>query len=268
MKIFEYQDYRQFLKDWVQARPKAGRGEMQKMANHLGLHSTMISHVFSGKKELSLEQALSLSSYLGLNDLEQDYFITLIQISRAGTHQLKTLFIRKLSEIKNKSEQIKNRLPKNVELKEEDKGIFYSSWLYSALRMLSTIPKFQERSKLVTAFSYSPKLINQALDFLLQTGLCQEKNGHIEVGPSKTHLSQASPHIWKHHQNWRLKAMERHQRLEAEELIFSSPLTISRSDMETIREKIVQLIEELSLTVDTTEPEQLACLNIDWVKII
>ncbi len=106
------------------------------------------------------------------------------------------------------------------------------------------------------------------IDFLLSKGLCVEEDETIKIGPSKTHLSKESPFVWKHHQSWRLKAFDRHHKLDNEELVFSSPLTISIKDMAVVREKIVQLVEDISKIVDNTEPEHLACINIDWVNLL
>lgn len=267
MRVFEFDNYKEFLTAWIENRPKKGRGELQKISKHLNIHSTMVSHIVRGDKHLSLEHGCSLAEYLGLNDLETNYFLTLIQFDRAGSHLLRKRIQKNLEELKNKSQQIKNRLPSSAELKEEDKAIFYSHWLYSALRLTTTIPEHDDRRKLLESFNFPANVVNEMLDFLLAKGLCVEENEQIKIGPSKTHLSKESPLVWKHHQNWRIKAFDRHQKLEDEELFFTSPLTISKKDMAVVREKIVQLIEQVSSVVDETEPERLACLNIDWVKI-
>ena len=43
MKIFDYRDYKIYLAAWIKEQPKAGRGQLKKMADHLSISTTMIS---------------------------------------------------------------------------------------------------------------------------------------------------------------------------------------------------------------------------------
>ncbi|MBI3336141.1 hypothetical protein HYZ98_01070 [Candidatus Peregrinibacteria bacterium] len=70
-----------------------------------------------------------------------------------------------------------------------------------------------------------------------------------------------------HHTNWRLRAIERYRLLSDEELAFSCPVSISTKDIKVIREKLASMIEEMGPIIDQSEPETLACLNIDWFII-
>jgi transcriptional regulator with XRE-family HTH domain len=72
MRIFDYTDYRSFTVDTVKAMPKSGRGELLKIAEALGIHTSTLSHVLSGIKQLTLDQACSLADYFGLNDIESE----------------------------------------------------------------------------------------------------------------------------------------------------------------------------------------------------
>ena len=50
-------------------------------------------------------------------------------------------------------------------------------------------------------------------------------------------------------------------------MAFTSPLIISSSAMEKVRDQILKLIEDVRETVENDDTEHLACLNIDWVRI-
>ena len=75
MNLFETDDYKQFVMFRVKAMPKKGRGQLLKMARHLKMHSTMVSHIFRGEKHLTPEQAFRLCEFLGLTEIEQKFFL-------------------------------------------------------------------------------------------------------------------------------------------------------------------------------------------------
>ena len=92
--FFEIHDYRTLIKNYLETLPNKGRGELAKIARHLEVNSTLVSQVMSGSRDFSHEQALELSQYMGLSELESEYFILLVQLEKAGTQNLKT-YIRK-----------------------------------------------------------------------------------------------------------------------------------------------------------------------------
>ena len=114
MSLFVYTDYRKFISQTIAEKPNKGRGEISKMANAIGVHQTLISLVLSGERDLSLEQGYALADYLGLTELESEYFSLLIQFSKAGTQRYK-------SAVKNKIELIYRSYPVLRKMA-EDKG--------------------------------------------------------------------------------------------------------------------------------------------------
>lgn len=265
--IYLYKDYKKYVNDWIKQRPQNGRGQLQKMAKHLGVHSTMMSHVFKRDTHLSEEQSCVLTEYLGLNEQETHYFINLVQLARAGSKKLKDILAQELEKKRQLSQEVKSRIKDYRELKESDKAIFYSSWHYSAIRLLANLDETNSVDQLQERLKLPRTKLNKILDFLISVGILKLEGEVYKTGISKIHLSADSPFIWKHHQNWRIKAMERYQKVEEDELMFTSPLTIGEKDIPIVKEKILGLIESVSQTVEKTEPDTLCCLNIDWVKI-
>lgn len=250
--------------------PRNGHGEFRRIATHLRLHSTMVSQIFRGDRELTAEQAWSLCEYLGLNDLESDYFLALVDLSRAGTESLKQRIRRKLQEIRERALQVGNRLPQAATLTDAEKAIFYSVWYYSAIRLLTSIPEFQSVDALSNRLDLPKSLVSQVVEFLLSVGLCVEEDGKLKMGPSRTHIGADSPLIGRHHANWRFKAIERVGRVSKSsesELIFTSPLTIATRDAAEAREILLQAIEKISARVEGGDPEKLFCLNVDWFEV-
>ncbi|MCC6278544.1 MAG: hypothetical protein IT289_11575 [Oligoflexia bacterium] len=75
--IFSYRDYKRFLLDLIKSSPNNGRGLRKKLAEFIGCQNTFITHVFSEKNELSLEQAEATARFFGLNREETEFFCCL-----------------------------------------------------------------------------------------------------------------------------------------------------------------------------------------------
>jgi uncharacterized protein (TIGR02147 family) len=268
MRVFDFDSYKKFVNARIGSMPKKGRGQFRKISLALRMHSTLVSQVFRGDKQLTLEQACALADFFGMTDLETEFFVTLVEKEKAGSVALKQVFSRRLTSLRAQSTQISSRLPKAKALKEEDKATFYSQWYYSAVRLLTSIPQFQTRDAIALHLGLSPKIVGKVLEFLLAVGLCEEKRGRLHIGPSRTHTPADSPLAHRHHVNWRMKTMERFSALGAEELVFTSPMTLAEKDVPEIREEISALIEKVSRRIEPSPSEVMACLNIDWVKIL
>ena len=80
ISLFEFQDYRAFLRAWIEKAKSLRVSNLSQLSQVCGVHPTFLSHVLSGTKELSLEQASLMSEYFGFTQLEQDYFFSIIQM--------------------------------------------------------------------------------------------------------------------------------------------------------------------------------------------
>jgi hypothetical protein len=96
MSVFEFDNYRKFVRHAISTTPALGRGSVKKMATALRVHPSLISQVLSGSKDFTSEQANDIASFLNLNELETEYFLCLVDIERAGTSRLKTFLQNKL----------------------------------------------------------------------------------------------------------------------------------------------------------------------------
>jgi hypothetical protein len=107
----------------------------------------------------------------------------------------------------------------------------------------------------------------EIMQFLLKANLCLEENGRYKISARSTFVSKGSPHVLKHHSNWRIKAIQKGETLSAQEMMFTSQISISKKDFTLVREKVAQFLKELEATVGETIAEDVANLNIDWFWI-
>ena len=264
MTLFEYENYKDYILKILKEMPSKGYGQFRKFAQHLQVNSVIISQIFKGERHLSAEQALDLAGYLGLTNLETEYFVLLVQLERAGNYRLKTHFKKRLSEIREKSKDLKSRLPQDKLLTDETKAIFYSNWYYSGVRLLSSIKGFENIDAIAEHLHLPRASVKRIASFLVENGLCLEERGKLKMGPKLTHLEAASPLISRHHTNWRLRALQNLEPLSKDELFYSAPMTLSTEDVAWVRARIVELIQKVVDRAKDSESEKLACLNIDW----
>ena len=267
ISIYNFDNPLSFLQARFAAMPKRGHGQSLRLARHLRVHTTLVSQVFRGSRQLTLEQAALTAEFLELTEAETDFFLLLTQLERAGNPALKKNLRRQLAAAKAKSEELVHRLKAEVRLREEERATFYSDWVYSAVRQLTAIPGFDSVEKIAAQLGLPRKRVKQVVDFLLATGLCVEKNGKLAVGPKSTHLEASSPWVRVHHVNWRHKAIEHVMDAEESQLHYSAPMTLSAADARKIRELIVKFLESVDSVVEPSPSEELHCINVDWFRV-
>lgn len=266
--LFDALDYRDFLQTFIKNKPKAGHGFKLKISEALGVHPTLITQILKGRKSFSMEQAYALVHFLEFTDIEKDYFLTLVEHDRAGTNALKKFIESRLLKLRKESEKVKYRVQKYASMSEADQAIFYSQWYYSAIRLYCGTKDKVTCKSLAKEFNLPLKLVEQITQFLLTRGLIVEKEDKtLDRGPQNTYLPVDSPLISRHHMNWRMKAIERHPRIQQDELAFSAPLTIAEKDIPEIKKMCLDLIQNVSKKVSSSTPEKLACINIDWFMV-
>lgn len=267
LDLFSYENYKIYIRERVQQLPRNGHGAYTKLAEHLSTTSVYVSQVFNGEKELTIEHAIPVSEFFGLSELETEYFMTLIERARAGTHSLKRYYTKKLIKIKHKSKKIKEILSVQKELSENVKAEFFSQWYYNAIWLLTSMENFGIPEQYQDKLRLDLKTVKKALDFLTQNKIIERKGEFFQAGSQFVHLEAESIHIAKHHTNWRLRGLNQLDRLSEEELCFTMPCTISKADFERIRTMLLHVIKSTRDIVGPSSSEEIAFLNIDWMKL-
>lgn len=266
MNIYSYKEYKAFLRDLIESYPKQGRGQARRLADHLAVNSVVISQVLSGSRDFTSEQALLVANFFGLDERATDYLLVLIQRARAGSKDLERYYDGKIQNLQQENQDLKNRVVEYKELSDADKGVFYSNWFYSGVRLLASIPEFQTIDEIAKYFGMSRSRVSEVVSFLLERGLCKDLDGRIQMGPTATYVDSSSKYVNSHRRNWRLKALERFTEPRETDLFYSSPYSLSEQDANQIREDLVKMISLISKKVGDSPAEKLVCLNVDWFR--
>lgn len=267
MDIFEFTDLRLYVRQRIEQMPRNGHGQFKKMAQHLRVSTVMISQIFKGDRQLPMELAHELTEYFGMTDLERRYFLLLAQLARAGTVKYKDHLKSEIQSLRKQSKNLKVRVPAGKELSDEAKAVFYSDWIYSGARLLTSIDEFKTADQIASRFDIPLARAVSVIEFLLQHGLCLQEDGRLKMGAPRTHLEASSPLIKSRQISWRLKGFEM-MSVPADEndLFYTAPMALSQAAREEIRKELVRVIERVNRLVPESEADDLACLNIDWFK--
>ncbi len=267
MDILGYNDYKIFLKNVIKERPKKGHGVLRQLSEYLNLHPTMLSHILNGKSHFSSDQTFLITQFLEFDEITSEYFETLVELNKASHHLYKDKLQNKLKIIKAKFEKLKYYIDdeKKKTLKESEQAYYYSDWSYGATRLLFSIYDTEEEVR--KQLKISENRFEKIISFLVQAQILIKDGNKFKLSDKLTFIDEKSPFIWQNHRNWRQKGIERLDRKTEKEFFFTAPMTLSEQDFSAIREILLKTIKKISQKNISSNPELLACLNIDWITI-
>lgn len=270
--LYAYNNYLTFLKEEISQMQVQGKGILSKIAKNLAIHSSTLSQILRGDKNFTPEQALKLAKILELDDEKTQYWMLLVDYSRANSHELKGY-------IKKQIDKIQASALKKLNLKQSpSSGLdisalaqFYSSWMYSAVHILITLDTHPSIDEIQKILGRSREEINKVIDFLTQHKLIvfDKKNKIFFPGKQHTHIDGEHYLASAHRLNWRRKALEHIDCVEAGELLLSAPVSLSKKDFFEIREILNETVKRIFDKIKASGPcEVAACLNLDWFAFI
>ncbi len=253
--VLEFDDYKEFLKEVEKARSELQRGFRTRVAEAAQCQSAFVSQVLNTGAHFSLEQGFKIARFLNLDQEESQFFILLLEQNRAGTKELREFFSEQLDSLREKLLNISKRVAVKTVLSDEVKATFYSRWYYSAIHVLPSIKKYQTVEDIASILELPKSIVQSAVLFLVTHGLLEEKKGVLNIGPYQLHLSKESPHIFNHHANWRLKALQSFEDSN-KDVHYSAVSTLSTEDVEKLKLRMVDFIQEYVKSISGSAPEE------------
>ncbi|MEN9308856.1 MAG: hypothetical protein RL173_2788 [Fibrobacterota bacterium] len=101
MVVFDYADYHEYLKDWIEDRKTRGLVvSYQWLATRMGLKSRSFLRLVSiGEKDLSQAAALKLSQAMGHTAREEEYFVILVALNNSSDLEEKNHHLTRLAKV-------------------------------------------------------------------------------------------------------------------------------------------------------------------------
>lgn len=265
--VYEYRNYKRFLLDWIEDNPDGTRGQRKALADAIGCQVSHITNVFSGHAHFSPEQAEACARHVGLNTEETDYLLHLIQFDRSGTSTLRKLYEKLLDEKQKQANSLKARLKMPESLSKQDESQYYSNWYFGAVHVLLSIPEFQTREALCKKLHLSIEKIDQILEFLAKSGLCEKVGSKYQITKKQVHLDRASPLIARHHTNWRLKTLQSLEQIAESDLHYSAIVTLSDEDFQVVTGILKKSLSESLKVITNSSEKEAAIICIDLFKL-
>lgn len=264
MSIYQFDSYKNYFNDWVQKQPKSGHGEYRRLAVALNVSTTLISQIFNGDKQVSLEIASDICDYLHLNDEESEFFLLLVEHDKAGSYKLQNRLKKQIKDRQEKAKKLENRLKKETVLDEASRQIYYSNWVYPALRILVDIPSLNSIDKLSEHLQIPKNHLLKMIDFMIQKKLIVQKNNEFAMGPSTVYLPATDPLVSRHHQNWRNLSYQKMIIQNESNFFYTGLYSLSEETANEIRQQLPDFVEEILKKVRPSPSKTSRCLSIDF----
>lgn len=266
VKVYHFNSYKKYVNSWIEQQPNNGHGEYRRLALALGISTTMISQIFKGEKEISLELACEMTEYLLLNEDEADYFLLLVEHSKSGSYKLKARFQKQILDRQEKAKKLENRLRKEQTLDDQEKITYYSTWIYPAMRIMVDIPEVNSVDDIASRLQIPKNQIMKMLDFLVEKNIVVQKNGKLQMGPTHLYLPPSDPLAVRNLQNWRQLSFQKMNFQNDETFFYSGQYALSEEVAQYIRQILPDFIEDILKRVKPSPSETTRCLNVDFFE--
>jgi len=263
--IFSYDDYKDFIRDRVKHVNKWG--SLTSFANRVGIQRSYLSRVIHSGVQITPDQAYEISRHWDLSDREREYFMTLVDLARAGTKSYKDHLVDKLQALRKKHEDLSRIVPRRPPDMSSYGNLYYSQWFWSAVHIIVSIQKYQTPSAIASRLGLPESLVEATLNQLADFGLisCKSKKWHYSSG--EIHVPRQSPFVSLHHHHWRSRAVLDSYDSENDSLHYTSVQAISREAFVKIKDLLVSTIEKEEALAGPSRSEELTCFAVDFFRV-
>jgi uncharacterized protein (TIGR02147 family) len=265
--VYDHTDYVQFLNARLKAMPQA-RGSQAALAKFLGVQSSFLSQVMSRRAHLSREQAVRIGEFFSLPYDELRFFMLLVDADRAGSKTLEEFYRTEIQAILQEREEVQERIGVHEQLPDEAQTIYYSSWVYGAVHILTALPGTQSVKAIAAHLRLPQQQIAEVVEWLRKNDLVVvEPDGKLSIGKGRIHIGRHSRHVARHHANWRIKSLDALERTTQADLHYTAFLGISREAMGVLKEKLMAFLQETEPVIAESKEEAGVVLLLDLFEL-
>lgn len=173
--IFNYTDYRTFLKDYYTYRKGQNHHfSYRSFGQRTGVAPSVLKDIITGRRNLTLSIMQRYASAMKLTNREIRYFETLLRFANSKKNTEKNeAFV----------DMIRMRGKTGIKFLGIEHYEFFSKWYHSAVRELVTLPDFNEDPEWIAKRlkpQITPSQVKKSLELLLSTGiLTRDRKGNL-----------------------------------------------------------------------------------------
>jgi len=267
MSIFSYLKYEEFIESKLKEQRGTYRYKTQ-LAEAAGWQPSFFSQVLAGKTILMPHHAVGLAQFWALTESETEYFVELVHFARAGGADHRRYIERRLKKLRVENENLSLRYKKETFSTDFGKAaVYYSSWHYTAVHMLLTVPAFRTSEKISKRLGISVEAVQAALRVLENLGLATKQGVQWSATNHNIHIEKSSPLHQLNHHHWRQQSILRSVDQRQEDLLYTALYSLSVSDWLRIRALCLKFIDESRGIVQASPAEELICFTMDVFKV-
>jgi predicted transcriptional regulator len=264
--IFEHSSHFSYLSARL-AQGRAARGTKSRFASFLRIQPAFLSQVLAQKYSLSLEQADLANQFFDHSFEEAEFFLLLVSRDRAGTPSLRKHFDQQLKSALKKRLLVAERIGKRTEISHEAKGVYYSSWLYAAVHIACTIGSLRSRRTIAEELQLPLATVGRVLDFLEENGLVRKEEDAYLPTEAWVRIDKESPHLVKHHTNWRMRAVQNLEVATMRDLHFSGVYSLDLPTALKVKDHFLDYIKEQIKRIEGAKEEELFVMGVDFFQL-
>jgi len=267
VNIFEYFDYRYFLKDFYEQEKKSKPWfSYRYISSKVNLNPGYIVKVFQGKIHLGLKNVQAFADLMTLEEKERNYFTELVLFGRAKNQ----------NEIEQRFERLQSIKGIRFRTIADSKSDFFAQWHHMAVRSLLSIYPFEGKNYRALASMLSPKItakearasvrLLEKLKMIVrgEDGIYRVTEQFISTGDHWT--SAVIRNYQKKNIELSAAALEHHPKELRD--ISSVTMTFPIKDIDLIRERVRQFRQELLLmSQDSKSDDAVMQLNIQLFPV-
>ncbi|MEK2688419.1 TIGR02147 family protein [Bdellovibrio sp. GT3] len=267
--LTDFTDYREFLNYYV-SHPSAQRGLRAEMAKAMQCQAAYLSQVLNGNAELTEDHAFRLVNHLQFNKADKDYFMLLVRISRASSHELKSHLKDQAKAIAKAVSKIDDRVTAK-KLSEDDAftKFYFGSWIPNAIHVALSSPHYQTPASLAKRLGLPEKKVLEVLQALEENHLAVRKGkGEWSYQGANFHLPKASPLEINYQIHNRLQAIKALQASNEQDLHVSAVFTVGEEDYKALRKMFLDAVEKAHKKIAAGESEELYGMSLDLFRVV
>jgi uncharacterized protein (TIGR02147 family) len=266
--IFEYVDYRFFLKDYFDLQKKlSGDFTYRSFAKKAGLSPSLLKDILSKRQNLTLPAMHKYAGAMQLNAKEIAYFKALVGFNNADTNAEKNRFFGEMVSLRGRSSV------KFLDLRQYD---YFSKWYNSVVRELMVHAGLGDDAEAISRAivpSVSPGKIRKSIALLKELGLVFQGQGGVWRASDKVVSSEyeiQSVASKNYHASMLERAREALDRFASDEREFQG-MTVSgsRATLLRMKERIRAFTDELLATAaaEKETAEEVYQINIQMFPL-
>jgi uncharacterized protein (TIGR02147 family) len=261
MHLFEHDNFRNYLRDFIAAQKKVDSTfSIRGFASLCGFGShSFLVHVLKGEKNLRSDSVEKMLPVLGLHGREAIYFRSLVFYNQADSAAERDRYLQELKQIRGKTSFARIR---------EDQWAYYSQWYLPVLRELAVhAPWLGDYAKLgrMVRPQISPRLAKEGIELLVRIGLLRKFAGDRYAQQDAIVSAEGVPGVVFRtvRSEYMLRAIEAAESLPKEQRHASyAVFGTSQEAFSRISAKLDELRKEILAAATKDEPvEQVVALN-------